>query len=107
MKRQKADEIRQLMQIRYDLDQLELSKLNYEIKILEDKIASSTAASIRIEHSAFQNQLGFSSAGSQLVAQTALRRQLAIKKQDLMRAQNKQRKRSSISFAKNEVAKKL
>lgn len=107
MKRQKADEIRGLMQIRYNLDQLELSKINAEIKILEDKISSSRDASSRIEQSAFQNPLGFSAAGAQLAAQTALRSQLATKMQELVVVQNKQRKKSSVSFAKNRVAQKL
>ena len=95
------------MRIRYDLDQIEMQRLNLEHARLEDRITSSHDTSHAIEAGALSDAARLAMADKQLAAQQVLRASLRTKQARLELEREAQRGKSRISFAKWSVAKRL
>lgn len=100
-------QIRSLMQVQYDLDQIALSNLNGEIAVLEKRILSSHVASRELERQALSGGLGCTAICQQLEAHERARQALLAKKSGLENARSSQRAKSAVSFAKWRVSKRL
>lgn len=105
--KKRAEQIRSLMQVQYSLDQIALSNLNGEIAKIEGGIASSQTASKELERHALSGGLGCTAVSQQLESHERARQALRSKKAILEKARVEQRKKSSVSFAKWRVSKRL
>jgi len=95
------------MQVQYDLDQIALSNLNGEIAALEKRIVNSHHASRELERHALSGGLGCAAVSQQLVAHEQARQAFAKEIEKLEELRDVQRAKSSISFAKWRVSKRL
>lgn len=107
MKAKRAGIIQHLMRIRFDLDQLEMAKLQASLDDIEQKTAGSHQTSAKIEAAALKDGFGPAVAGQQLAAQEAARQDMERIRARTERAMEKQKALTRISFAKWNVSKRL
>jgi len=95
------------MQVQFDLDQIALSNLNFEIQTLEEMVSKSLKASHELERNALSGNLGCAAISQQLRAHENVRQNLSTQIAALEKTREIQRKKSTVSFAKWRVSKRL